>query len=68
MVTEPVWEAPTVCVTLATLDLTALCLTPLILTSSRRTLKVHRSLVGSLLNESIGSIENVTLWNKSSRY
>lgn len=41
MVTGLVWVAPTVYVTPATLDLTAPCLTPPTLTSSRRTLKVH---------------------------
>lgn len=34
--------AATVCATLATQDLIALCLTPPTLTSSRRTLKVHQ--------------------------
>lgn len=42
MVTELAWVAPTVLVTLATLDRTALCLTPPTLTFSRRTLKVDQ--------------------------
>lgn len=42
MVTGLVWEAHTVCVTPATLDLTALCLTPPTLISSRKTLKVDQ--------------------------
>lgn len=42
MVMEPVWVVVTAYVTLATLDLTALCLTPPILTSLKRTLKVQQ--------------------------
>lgn len=53
MVTGLVWVAHTVYVTPATLDLTALCLTPPTLTSSRRTLKVDQHANGHKKHETL---------------